>query len=410
MNLKTFQADTMAKALARVRRELGGNAVILNTRTIKRSGFLGLRRRQVVEITAGSGINVLNQSQRRGVGKGSESVRSTGGQQKSQRRDRPANHQVIGRREGNGLEKELQVVRQMVTELVKENRRTHHQGVPEQLFWAYVSLVNQEVAEEVADTVVRQVRSQLKPDQLANEDLVRRVMLKAVEKMIPTAGPISAGRPGRPNVIAFVGPTGVGKTTTIAKLAANFRLRENKSVALITIDTYRIAAVDQLKTYANIINVPLKVVLSPEELRQAIEQMKQYHVILIDTAGRSQNDQLKLQELKSFFDLANVDETHLVLSSTASQRTLQATIHEFAGIGIDKVLFTKLDEAVGVGMLINVIKKLDRSISYITTGQNVPEDIEPGNGRRLARLLVDQCLETGGTTSRRQHSSFNIKG
>ena len=126
--------------------------------------------------------------------------------------------------------------------------------------------------------------------------------------------------------MALIGPTGVGKTTTIAKLAATLKLRESHTVGLITIDTYRIAAVDQLKKYADILDIPLRVVGSPEELRAAIEAMSDREFILIDTAGRSPSDTLKLQELKNFLNIAGPDEVHLVLSSTATQESVMQTI------------------------------------------------------------------------------------
>ncbi|NLX05727.1 MAG: flagellar biosynthesis protein FlhF [Phycisphaerae bacterium] len=391
MKLKTYQADSMADALAQVRRELGRDAVILNTRTVKKGGLLGLGARRVVEITAGAGVNVLPPGVRKTVlaGRTDEAV--------------PASPAVAApamppaaSSDAVQLKQEIEAVKQMVRELVDQQRRSQTPNVPEELFSMYLGLVNQEVAQELADGIARQVHDELTSEQLRDEGLVRAAISRCVEKMIPDPEPITAGQPGKPRVIAFVGPTGVGKTTTIAKLAANFRLRENRSVALITIDTYRIAAVDQLRTYANIINIPLRVVLSPDELRSAIESFKQqHHLILIDTAGRSQNDRIKLQELKSFLDAASPDEVHLVLSSTSSHATLQASINQFSPLGIHKVVFTKLDEAVGVGMLLNVVRKLDRSISYLTTGQNVPDDIELGSGKRLAKLILDQCTEFG---------------
>jgi flagellar biosynthesis protein FlhF len=383
MNLKTFQADTMPQALANVRRELGRDAVILHTRTFKKGGFLGFRAKTVVEITATSGVNVLNPAQKRELlnrENPAAAIHKSSALQNPAKPAPPQNTEYI--------QKELDTVKQMVQELLQQNRRQQHPAVPEELFSAYLNLINQEVAEELAGEIIEKVKATLSPKQLKDAEKVRTVIAGAVEKMFPHAEPISIEKTGKPKVIALVGPTGVGKTTTIAKLAANFKLRENKSVGLITIDTYRIAAVDQLRTYANIINVPLRVVLTPEELRQAIDSMPNMDLILIDTAGRSQNDDLKLRELKLFLHAAQPDEVHLVLSTTANQSVLMAAIQRFSPLNIDHIIFTKLDEAVGVGMLLNVMKKLDRAISYITTGQNVPDDIEPAAADRLAKILV----------------------
>jgi len=186
----------------------------------------------------------------------------------------------------------------------------------------------------------------------------------------------------------LVGATGVGKTTTLAKLAAQFRIKEGKKVGLITIDTYRIAAVEQLRTYARIIDTPLEVVLTPQELRLAIERLADCDIILVDTAGRSQFDAPKLDELRAFLKAADPRETHLVLSATSSRAVLQKSIELFSGLGVNRVLFTKLDEAVGIGTLLAAVHKLDVKMSYITTGQDVPNDIEVGDGRRLAEMIL----------------------
>ncbi|NLE30161.1 MAG: flagellar biosynthesis protein FlhF [Phycisphaerae bacterium] len=406
MNLKTYQAQTMAQALAAVRRELGKDAVILHTRTFRKGGFLGLGSKNVVEITATSGVNVLHPTEKRELLNPSSVRRNSHTQMERKISPMPPRSALepsgpAGRDHSESisstnrsvsskdyLQQELKLVKQMVQELLQQNRKQQHPSVPEELFSAYMGLINQEVTRELANEVIEKVRSQLGPSQIMDDIKVRELVAETLTKMLPAAEPITLETTGKSKIIALVGPTGVGKTTTIAKLAANFKLRENKAVGLITIDTYRIAAVDQLRTYANIINVPLRVVLSPEELRQAIDSMPNMDLILIDTAGRSQNDDLKLHELKSFLHAAAPDEIHLVLSTTANQSVLLSTIKRFSSLNIDHIIFTKLDEAVGVGMLFGVMKKLNRAVSYITTGQNVPEDIEPGSVGRLARMIV----------------------
>jgi flagellar biosynthesis protein FlhF len=192
--------------------------------------------------------------------------------------------------------------------------------------------------------------------------------------------------------ICLIGPTGVGKTTTIAKLAAAFKLRQKQKVGLITIDTYRIAAVDQLRTYANIIGVPLKVVLTPTELMAAMKEMADCDTVLIDTAGRSHADQLKLNELTQFIAAGKPSEVHLVLSSTTTQEAMEAALERFSGVRVDQIIFTKLDEAVSFGVLLNVARIAARALSYLTTGQDVPDNIEVGQPRRLARLILGEKL------------------
>ena len=197
---------------------------------------------------------------------------------------------------------------------------------------------------------------------------------------------------GRPLTIALVGPTGVGKTTTLAKLAASFKLRHQRRVGLITADTYRIAAVDQLRTYANIIGLPLQVVLTPAEMRQAVHALKHCDVILIDTAGRSQNDACRLGELREFLEAARPHETHLVLSSTASEKVLLREAEAFVTVGVDKVILTKLDEAVSFGMVVTALRRIGRELSFFTTGQEVPDHIEVSEPRRLAELVLGEGM------------------
>ena len=185
------------------------------------------------------------------------------------------------------------------------------------------------------------------------------MMLKAriagmIEDDVRVAGPIRV-TPGRCRLAALVGPTGVGKTTTIAKLAANFRLKEKRRVGLITVDTYRIAAIEQLRTYADIIDLPMHVVSTPREMRETVERMNHLDLILLDTAGRSPKDEIRLQELKVFLTEAAADEVHLVLSSVAAARTLEQTAEQFTAIGATSLILTKLDEANGLGNVLPVL-------------------------------------------------------
>lgn len=203
-------------------------------------------------------------------------------------------------------------------------------------------------------------------------------------------GPIRIDRSGC-RVVALVGPTGVGKTTTLAKLAANFRLQEGARVGLVTVDTYRVAAVDQLRTYAEIIDLPMEVVSTPAEMTAAIEKLADRDLILIDTAGRSPRDGVHLEELRQMLAAASPDETHLVASLTTTARSLRETIERFAAVGPTSLLLTKLDESPSLGHAAEPILASQLPISYLTDGQSVPEDIRTAHPASFAAQML-----TGG--------------
>lgn len=532
MKLKTYQAYTMAEALAAVKQDLGDSAVILNTRTFKRSRLLGLRRTTIVEVTATTepskrrNVKTSTSAPRHSPHAGSAGASRMGGHNEergalsdrhlaaqraygghamhqpstaSQPADDNATEQVSdqertrrfaqqlleqklggpegtvqtvnsdevtnlaksppasGRRNNEGvvhkqaksasnspttnkhepgsarrfvltpsseqplthspthpptvspaqngsdrddpMQEELSAIRDMVGRVLQHQTRgyrTPTPTMPSHLFDMYLKLIGQDISEELADRVINDVRDELTADELDDEASIRRAVRRHLADYIPVAEhPVPDKSPDdRPLTIALIGPTGVGKTTTLAKLAATFKLRRNMRVGLITSDTYRIAAVDQLRTYANIIGVPLEVVLTPAEMQQAVHRLSDNDVLLLDTAGRSQNDASRLDELKMMIGACRPHEVHLVLSGTASEKVLLREAEAFGEIGADKIVLTKLDEAVSFGMLVNVMRLLGKQLSFVTTGQEVPDHIEPGQPDRLAGLVLGEPLHT----------------
>lgn len=377
MQLQTFKAPTMAQALAQVKSAMGEDAVILHTRTYQRSMWLGLRRQEIVEITAGRGLNVA--APRRPTRSAPAS---------KQLLDTPAAHRVLML----DLSEQVRTIKGMVKELTAQVRQQRMPQIPEELYDSYTQLISSQVSQELAMEIISNLQRQLRPEHLRQPQYVQQRLAEQIERLIPTAGPIARTKVRGPHVAALIGPTGVGKTTTIAKLAANLKLRERRRVGLITIDTYRIAAIDQLKKYADIIGARLRVVSRPEDLRDAVESMNDCEYVLIDTAGRSPNDALKISELKNFLASASPDEVHLVLSTTCSQESIELAIERFADVRVDRMIFTKLDEAPHVGVVLNILRKTAKPLSYVTTGQDVPDDIEVGCGRRLAQLILGSGL------------------
>ena len=287
-----------------------------------------------------------------------------------------------------GLTSEVKKIQAEMADLVKHVRSVNAPLVPEELFGEYQKLVENMVAKELASDIIAGLQRDLRPEMLANKEIVREKLAERLEKLIPTAGPIKKTKANGPHIVALIGPTGVGKTTTIAKLAANLKLREKRRVGLITIDTFRIAAIDQLKRYADILGAPLKVVGSPEDIRGAIDGMSDCDFILIDTAGRSPKDSLKLVELKQFMTYAQPDDVFLVLSTTSCESAVELAVEEFSKVRVDKLIFTKLDEAAQLGVVLNVCRKIGKGLAYVTNGQDVPDDIEEGHGKKLANLIL----------------------
>lgn len=264
-------------------------------------------------------------------------------------------------------------------------------GIPGPLMDLYTRLLEQDVDGTIADELIAHVRDELTADELSDESVVRQTLLRHMAAMTPAVERVTpaARQPdGRPLTLALVGPTGVGKTTTLAKLAAAYKLRQGRRVGLITADTYRIAAVDQLRTYAEIIGLPLKVVLTPAEILAACQSLADCDAILIDSAGRSQHDATRLDELRRFVDAVAPHETHLVLSATASGPVLTRTAERFAPLAPSRVIFTKLDEAVTLGPLLGAARRIGLKLSYFTTGQEVPDHIEVAHPDRLARAIL----------------------
>jgi len=213
-----------------------------------------------------------------------------------------------------------------------------------------------------------------------------------LSKLIKFAGTLKM-RKNSPRIIALVGPTGVGKTTTTAKLAAMYALNRGNKVALITMDIFRVGAVEQLKTYSRIMGIPLEVASTPKELEKAVEKHAACDLIFIDTAGRSHKDKEKLDEMKNFLDNKIPIEVYLCLSATTKDRELEEILNRFKIFQISKVVFTKIDESESFGNMVNLLMKDNLQIAYFTTGQRVPEDIEVATSAKLADMILREAAE-----------------
>ncbi len=395
MEVKTYRAANMYEALTLVRRELGPDAAVLHTREVRTSRLFGcLPGKRQIEVTASAGVNVPNrlpparQSDRASAAPTIASTHATDpGRHKPIKPVRP----VPGQPELSGrLQGQLADLRGMVEKLCRQSRRSEHNDLPESLFRVFTDLIDVDVNEDLARALIERVRGEAPDAELADPVLIDARIARMIESDISVTGPIAV-TPGCRRLVALVGPTGVGKTTTIAKLAANYHLKEKRHVGLITVDTYRIAAVEQLRTYADIIDLPMQVVSTPREMHEAVGRFAGLDLILMDTAGRSPRDEIKIQELKAFLTEASADEVHLVLSSVAGARAMEQTADRFATVGTTALILTKLDEAISFGNLLPMLRQNRLPLSYLTNGQNVPDDIETADAARLTRLVLDKA-------------------
>jgi flagellar biosynthesis protein FlhF len=397
MDVRTYRAATMYEALAMVRRDLGPDAAVLHTREVESRRLFGLvRGARQIEVTASTEVNVPSRlPPRSSIAASAVSVSPARSVEPQTGAPQPAPRPAIPPVLSDDVKGQLSNLQNMVQELCRRSGGGGHRDLPESLFRLFADLIDADLSEETARELIEQVRSEAGGRELADPLLMKARIARLIEEEIHVTGSIQV-TPGQRRLVALVGPTGVGKTTTIAKLAAIYRLKEKRNVGLITVDTYRIAAVEQLRTYADIIDLPMQVVSSPREMSEAVRRLEAMDLILMDTAGRSPRDEIRIQELKAFLSEAGADEVHLVLSSVAAARTLQQTAERFASVGTTALILTKLDEATGLGSLLPLVRKSRLPLSYLTNGQNVPDDIEVAQSSRLARLMLGLENAFGG--------------
>jgi flagellar biosynthesis protein FlhF len=377
MNVKTYRAKTMQEALALVRSELGSQASVLRTREVRPRGLSRLWNAPgLIEVVASVNVSVPSRLPSRQPVLSPRSV--------------PAVHAGL---DLSTASVEAALPRQSALPTAAHapsyDRRAvpgKEGGLPVGLSCVLAELVASGIDERFACDLVERVRRQHPNFGAADSATLMRHLAESVESELPITGPLQVAV-GRRRTVALVGPTGVGKTTTIAKLAAHYRLHEKRRVGLITVDTYRIAAVEQLRTYAEILDLPMEIAATPADVHGAVSRMPEVDLILLDTAGRSPHDEGKIKDLKSLLAEAAADEVHLVLSSAASGAGLSHAVEQFATAGVTALLLTKLDEAVSLGSLYNLARRWRVPFSYLTHGQNVPTDIVAAERRVLARAI-----------------------
>lgn len=444
MLVKTFQAASMPEALRLVKAELGPDAMILSTKKEKTGGFLGFFSKQVYRVTA-----AIDPARKPAPPPSAPVV-----YREAAPRERTAREEMESSMLAP-LARELKDLREKVESLTRRNEeagaeaksadgaetdeqpgginlkniprsdleeikklllatlaKSQEGGGAKDVQWPVITeetalkgqsgadllpedspLARELAASGVSTDLVRKIVDTLNTLPLASgSQTVKGRLGETLGRLIKFAGTLKLKK-NSPRIIALVGPTGVGKTTTTAKLAAMYALNRGNKVALITMDIFRVGAVEQLKTYSRIMGIPLEVASTPKELEKAVEKHSACDLIFIDTAGRSHKDKEKLDEMKNFLEDKIPMEVYLCLSATTKDRELEEILNRFRVFQVSKVVFTKIDECESVGNMVNLLMKDNLQIAYFTTGQRVPEDIEIATPAKLADMIFREGAE-----------------
>ena len=395
MIIKRYKVNNMNEAITRIRYELGEEAVIISQRKIRKPGILGFFSRKILEVTAAVDNKKKENSDGADMQDSIAAIKKLVNDKMKNNtlcndikgdkiidNDAKENYNTsecnyennIVDKNNDSIIKEMQQMKGMLNEMMKGS----YGNVGKSAF--QIKLENSDFNSKVVSTILNRVN--IMEDDRDEEEKLKEVvtsMIKVEDKVLE-------------NIVVLVGPTGVGKTTTIAKLAGKLSLIEKKKVGLITIDTYRIGAVEQLKTYADIMNIPFQVVFTIKDMGKAIENMSDCDVILIDTTGRSSKNRMQISELRAFIDKVNTDNIHLVISCTTKNRDIDVIVEGYKELNYNNVIITKLDETSTYGSILNILQAAKKPISFVTTGQNVPEDIKVMNTEELVKLVLGEDI------------------
>jgi flagellar biosynthesis protein FlhF len=395
MRIRRFEAPSVQEALQQVRSELGPDAVILYTKKLRKGGFMGFGGTDVAEITAGLDEGgealALSAPPRAMASTQAPAAPARSFPLPAAPRQRARPDEGADRRT-DVFQSELNdgkvlsgafasrvgattAAKKAATDLHPELQRFEKQleknGVEPEVARQLLGAVNKEIGEKGYPRV----------------GSLGQLVSKFIAASVKVSGPIET-LPGRARVIAFIGPTGVGKTTNLVKLASQYSLIHQMKVALLTADTYRIGAVEQLRIYRDIIDIPFEAVSTPEELKDALKRYADRDLIFFDTAGRSPQNKKQLQELRAFLETAEAAEVHLVVSATTKNEDLLPIVGKFGLVPINRFLVSKLDETKTHGLILNLASNFSIPVSYLSNGQNVPNDIEIATPERLAELVM----------------------
>lgn len=414
MIIKKFQGKTEGEAVALARKELGDALVIMNVRPVKPKGIFSIFKSQIKEVTVAleeepeeqRGIEQRKKEAtarqeaqlKSAVAAVSEIAEAAFAQKPSEQKSEQTSSYTSYTAE-NGIEKKLDDLQFLLEKNMRASKEESPQTEEKEeeqeentnisfFKLLYSVMLENEVDEKVANQLIDELDKSMKPNMP-----IDYMLSNVYQKMILKFGQPATITPSEkgPKFVFFIGPTGVGKTTTIAKIASKFRVEEKKKVALLTADTYRIAAAEQLRTYASILEVPFRVIYTPEEMADSLQDFQDYDYVLVDSAGHShynQEQRMHMGQFVSTLDGAVEKEVYLVVSATTKYSDLLSIADAYQMVTDYKLIFTKLDETRTLGNLLNLRIHTGAQMSYITCGQNVPDDIEIFDAQETVKKLL----------------------
>ena len=399
MIIKKYTAKAENEAVEAAKRELGEGVVVMNVKNVKKKGFLAFLKPPLVEVT----VALEEESEKYTAAVSAINSVIASSQSREAEQDKgvvSAPAETAVKKESSAIEEKLDSLQLLLEQQLqkpeedKEEKEGNAEAPKEEtetdkfMKLLHRTMLDNEVDEKYASEIIEEIGELNKPNLPFDYALAN-----IYQKMILKFGKPNGITPARNGIklVFFIGPTGVGKTTTIAKIASKFRVDEKKKVALLTADTYRIAAAEQLRTYANILEVPFRVIYTVEELEKAMEDFRDYDYLLVDTAGHSHQNTTQKDNMSEF--IHSIDdkvekEVYLVLSATTKYRDLISIADSYKEMADYKLIFTKLDETTTLGNLMNLRLYTGASLSYVTYGQNVPDDIEDFNPQKTVKRLL----------------------
>lgn len=376
MKIKKFVAPSMAEALKLIKKEFGDDAIILSNKSVELKDHPEWKN--AIEVTAAidKKDEVKKEKEKEPFNQVIQKV--------VQERPEPSS---LSNAQFSSLQKEIKYINDRLELILNHIKYENLPHIPKNLQDMSKLLIQNGVNPSIANSIIEEIFTSLRGEDLLEEELVENKLTTKLKNMIQITGPIKFNQ-GVPTVVMIAGSTGVGKTTTVAKLAALYKYTYGKRVALVSVDSYRIAAMEQLKAFSDIAKIHFESAYSNDDLIEKINKLHKYDLILIDSAGINARNMKQMVSLKETIRISRADEIHLVLNMMTRYSDMKESIKNFSMIPYHGIILTKMDESTSFGDIINLSAEIDKPYSYISFGQNIPEDLTLANRNELAQIIL----------------------